>query len=204
MKRQVLFIHGGEAYSKYDDFLTALKTQPIRNPTGDRVNLWWCDKLRNKLGDQFEVFTPSMPNKENAQYKEWKIWFERYFKFLHNDVILIGWSQGGYFLAKYLTENVISVSIKALYLVAVPFEQEDFGGEDGGDFSFNTEKLPKLSKDVENIYIFHSKDDFVVPYEHALKYKKMLPEAKLVTFEDKNHFLQEDFPELIKSLKDLG
>ena len=49
----------------------------------------------------------------------------------------------------------------------------------------------------------HSKDDFVVPYEHALKYKAALPEAELVTFEDKNHFLVEELPELVERIRAL-
>ena len=47
----------------------------------------------------------------------------------------------------------------------------------------------------------HSKDDFVVPYEHALKYTTALPQAEFISFEDKNHFLVAEFPELINKIK---
>jgi pimeloyl-ACP methyl ester carboxylesterase len=50
----------------------------------------------------------------------------------------------------------------------------------------------------------HSKDDFVVPYEHALKYKAALPAAELITFEDKNHFLVEELPELVQKIRNLA
>ena len=50
----------------------------------------------------------------------------------------------------------------------------------------------------------HSKDDFVVPYEHALKYKEALPEAALLTFEDKNHFLVEELPELLTEIRKIS
>lgn len=203
-KQQVFYIHGGAAFSRYDDFLTHLKTKVIRDLPGAEVLKKWSSTLREDLGEAYEVFTPSMPNSQNAKYEEWKIWFERYFEYLHDGVILVGWSQGGYFLVKYLIENDTPFTVKALCLVAAPFESVDFEGEDGGDFAFDTSRVGELAKKVEKICIFHSKDDFLVPYEHALKYTKALPGATLVTSEDKNHFLIEKFPELLTHIKRLS
>jgi len=201
MKQQVVYIHGGQAFSEYQAFLNYLKTKEIRDLPGTEVIKKWPSTLVEGLGEDFEVFTPSMPNSQNAKYEEWKIWFERYFEYLHDDVILVGWSQGGYFLVKYLIENQPKVRIKALILIAAPFEMADFGGEDGGDFAFDTSRVGELLKKVGDITIFHSKDDFVVPYNHALQYKAALPRATFVSFEDKNHFLIEEFPELLKKIK---
>ncbi len=200
--RQVFFIHGGSAYSSYDAFLAHLRTAEPRYPDGQRP-VRWSDGLRAELGEAYEVFAPQMPNKENAKYEEWKIWFERHFQFLHDDVVLVGWSQGGYFFAKYLTENETPFTIKALLLVGAPFEPDEFGGEDGGDFSFDTTKLPQLAERTAIIHLLHSEDDFVVPYAHAEKYKAALPLAMLHTFTDRNHFLQPEFPELVELLRSL-
>jgi len=41
----------------------------------------------------------------------------------------------------------------------------------------------------------------VVPYEHAEALSRAIPEAELVTLEDKNHFLVEALPELIEKIK---
>jgi uncharacterized protein len=199
--KQVVFVHGGEAFSKYEDFLTYLKNDTVERYT-KKVKRWH-QALPDDLGEGYEVFLPQMPNAENAKYLEWKIWFEKYLAFLEDGAILIGHSQGGYFLVKFLLENELSVKIRALYLVAAPFEPDDFGGEDGGDFRFDTTKVHNLSNKAQNIFIFHSKDDFVVPYAHALKYKAALPAAELVLFEDRVHFWQESFPELIESIKGL-
>lgn len=49
--------------------------------------------------------------------------------------------------------------------------------------------------------VLHSKDDFLVPYEHVLKLKEHLPEAELITFEDKNHFLVEELLELVELIR---
>jgi uncharacterized protein len=201
MKKQIVFIHGGEAFTRYEDFLTYLRNEEISDPLGEIVRKRWQSTLRETLGDTHEVYMPSMPNKQCAKYIEWKIWFERYHAFLRDEVILIGHSQGGYFLAKYLSEERMPVKVKALYLVAAAFEPDDFGGEDGGDFAFDSANLPRLVEQVSTIHIFHSKDDPVVPYTHALKYKEALPSAELISFDDKNHFILEEFPELIDHIK---
>jgi uncharacterized protein len=200
MKKQVFYIHGGSSYSDYNAYLEDLKSEPVRDLPGSEQFKKWSDSLKEAL-DGCEVFKPSMPNSKNAKYEEWKIWFEKYIPHLYDGVVLVGWSQGGYFFTKYLIENPAPVKIKALFLVAAPFEADDFGGEDGGDFAFDTSRVGELAKKAEKIYLCHSKDDFVVPYEHALKYKEALPEAELVSFEDKNHFLIPEFPELIEKIK---
>jgi predicted alpha/beta hydrolase family esterase len=201
MKQQVFYIHGGEAFSDYNKFLQHLRTKEIRNLPGSVEIKKWTGTLREDLGEDFEVFTPSMPNSHNAKYEEWKIWFERHFEYLNDGVILLGWSQGGYFLSKYLTENSLPVKVKHLVLLAAPFQPADFGVEDGGDFAFDTTKVGEIMKKVDKITILHSTDDPVVPYEHAEMYKKALPTSELITFNDKNHFLVEELPELIELLK---
>ncbi|MFT7645150.1 MAG: putative alpha/beta hydrolase family esterase [Candidatus Paceibacteria bacterium] len=204
-KQQVFYIHGGDAFSDYDKFLQYLNAIPIRNLPGAVQLKNWSSTLTEDLGEEYEVFTPQMPNKLNSKYEEWKVWFERHFEFLHDDVILIGWSLGGYFLAKYLVENDTPFTIKALFLMAPLFEniENDPGGEDGGDFSFDIRQVEELAKKAGKIYLFCSKDDHVVPYEHSLKFKEALPEAELVVFEDKNHFLVEELPELVDLIKAL-
>lgn len=200
MKKQVLYIHGATAFSDYKKFLEWLRTCEASDPLAERPGRW-PDTLRSELGEDFEVYMPSMPNKQNAKYEEWKIWFERYFTFLRDGAVLIGWSQGGYFLLKYLSENAMPVAIKALYLLAAPTGPDDFGGEDGGDFTFKHEEAKNISKNVERIFIFHSKDDPVVPFSHAEKLQELLPEAESVIFEDKGHFLEERFPELTEHVR---
>lgn len=202
-KQQVFYIHGGNSYSKYEDYLNDLQTKTIRDLPDAETKKIWSRSIRESLGDDFEVFTPSMPNSSNAKHEEWKIWFERHFEYLSDGIILVGWSQGGYFLTKYLIENELPFKVKALLLLAAPFEPGDFGGEDGGDFAFDTGRVGELAKKTKKITLLHSKDDFCVPYEHALQYKAALPEAELVTFEDKNHFLVEKLPELIERIKGL-
>jgi len=203
MKKQLIYIHGGNAYSNYDAFLDDLRTKPLRELPDAEPRNRWTDHLARDLGDDYEVFAPKMPNTQNAKYLEWKIWFERYLALVRDGVLLLGWSQGGYFLSKYLTEEVLPVRPAALFLLAAPFAPDNFGGEDGGDFVFDTTKLEELSKKVDTIYLLHSKDDPVVPFWHAESYAQALPEANMVAFDDKNHFLIAEFPELLDRIKAL-
>jgi len=142
-----------------------------------------------------------MPNKTNARYKEWKLWFERVIPFIKKDVILIGHSLGGIFLAKYLSENTFPVKIKATILVAAPFDDED-SGESLSDFKLPP-SLKKFSEQSGKIYLIQSKDDPVVLFGELEKYKQALPEAKTLTFKDREHFNQEAFPELIQLIRTL-
>lgn len=202
-KQQVFYIHGGSAYSNYKDYLYDLRTQQLRSASDEEKVEKWPKTLRSELGESFQVFTPSFPNSQNSKYEEWKIWFERHFDFLHNELVLVCWSQGAMFITKYLSENKPPFSIKHLFLLAAPFYYFvcDGSREDGGNFYPDSEKIAAINERVEHITIMHSKDDFVVPYEHALKYKEALPGAELVTFVDKNHFLVEELPELLERIR---
>lgn len=202
MKKQVVYIHGGEAFNNHEVFLRRLQEIDIRDLPISEKSVKWVDTLANKLGEKYEVFTPQMPNKQNAKYEEWKIWFERHFEYLHDGVILIGCSLGSMFLSKYLSGNTVPFSVKALFLMASPVHIDGFNEEDCGDFVFSLDEAKNIQEKIENVYILHSKDDFLVPYEHALKYAEVLPKAKLVTFEDKNHFLVAELPELIEMIQE--
>ena len=201
--KQVVFISGGDSFTKREDFLDHLRTTKLHDPLGQSYDLWSKD-LRQDLGDDFELYQLTMPNKQNADYTEWQIWFERHFQFLKDGVILVGWSLGAMFLAKYLCERQLPVVWDKLYLLAGPcgeYLDPNEPGNDCGTFRFDKALLSRLASLASKIEIWHSEDDFVVPYSHALDYVSLWPEAKLVSFTDRNHFLQPELPELIASLK---
>ena len=198
MKQQVIVIHGGTPFETYEDYLSYLKTQEV-SLERLRPQRNWKDSLQENLGENFDVLAPRMPNGTNAKYSEWKIWFERIIPLLDGNLIFIGHSLGGIFLVKYLSENIISKKIKAVILVAAPFTDEDTG-RSLADFKLPS-SLEKFAEQAEQIYLFQSKDDMEVPFEQLKMYKKALPEAKTMIFEDRGHFLQESFPEIIELIR---
>lgn len=204
MKRQICIIHGGSAYSNREDFLTQLSHSQLHDVYGRKTKRW-RESLWSDLGDAYEVFTPSMPNSENAQYEEWSLWFEKHFGYFRDGVVLVGWSLGGMFLVKYLLEKSLPFKPASLYLLGVPCgSYEDESGDDCGTFQFDSQSMHGLREVIETVHIWHSIDDFVVPFAHAEMFKKYIPSAKLVTFTDRNHFLQETFPELVEEIRGLG
>lgn len=204
MKKQVFYIHGGESFVQHEAFLERLQTKQIWDLPSALYKKKWTDRLTSDLGEDYEVFMPQMPNKQNAKYTEWCIWFERHFTHLHDDLILIGCSLGAMFLLRYVSEHNFPFTIKALFLMAAPVRVEGFNDQDCGDFVFELKNVANIQDKVSNLFILHSKDDFLVPYEHAQKLKEVLPKAELVTFDDKNHFLVEKFPELVEEIKSVG
>ena len=203
MKQQVFYIHGGESDENYEDFLTRIKTKDIWDLPSAKPFKKWTGTLASDLGAEYEVFMPAMPNKNNAKYEEWKIWFERHFDHLHDGTILVGCSLGAMFLVRYFIEGQTPFRPKAIILMACPVQEDGFEDTESGSFRFANKDVAKLSGKADKIMIVHSQDDFLVPYHHAEIIKDCLPEAELVTFEDKNHFLVEELPELVEMIKSL-
>ncbi len=204
MKKQpVIIVGGGNSYNSQEDFLESLRTQEIYDLQKNARSGDWKKWLADELEESHIFFVPSMPNKQNARYEEWKIWFERYANEVQGDIILVGWSLGAMFLARYLIENNISNQVSTLYLLAGPCGTlSDDKGNNCREFSFDPSQLEKVAAQVGKIVIMHSRDDYVVPYEHAECYAKHLPAAELVTFEDKNHFLVGELSELLVRLRE--
>jgi predicted alpha/beta hydrolase family esterase len=197
-KKQIVIIHGGTTFKNYRSYLNFLKNQKITIESLKRKKDWkgYLEKI---LGKEYEVLLPTMPNKLNAKYKEWEIFFKKVSRLLKDNVILIGHSLGGIFLAKYLSKNKIKVKIKSVILVSAPFKERNGLLR---DFSL-PKSINNFINQAEKIYILHSKDDKIVPVTHSLKYKEIIPKAKILIFKNKGHFNVEKFPELIKIIKSL-
>jgi len=192
--RQIVYIHGGDTFDTYEEYVNKLKTgrfDPFRN----NKNIW-PSTLPEIFGEE-NVINLTMPCKQNAKYAEWKIWFERLVPFLENEVVFVCWSLGANFIAKYLSENALSVKINAVHMIAGCF------GAPGG-FTL-PESLALFAKQAEHIFLYHSTDDVVVPFFNFGKYADALPLAERVEFLDRNHFhTTQEFPELIDNISKTG
>ncbi|MFA5742754.1 MAG: alpha/beta hydrolase [Candidatus Paceibacterota bacterium] len=201
MKKQIIVIHGGETFDTYEEYFSFLKNLEI---DFERIRLrekGWKKTLGEKLGENFEVILPEMPNALNAKHAEWKIMLDKFIPFLNNNVILIGHSLGGIFLAKYLSENNFPKKIAATFLISAPFGDKN-AEPTLGDFAFNGD-LAKLQEQGGRIFLCYSKDDLCVPLADLEKYKQELLKAETMIFEDRGHFNQPEFPELVEKLKNI-
>ena len=185
-------------FNNRKDYLRYLKTKTIS--IEEKVS-WYGEYLKKNLGNKFKIIRPRMPLQDNAKYNEWKIYFERFFPQLENNIILIGVSLGGIFLAKYLSENKFSRKILSTYLVCPPFDDSLPTETLAGGFKLKSD-LSLFEQNSKNINLLFSADDPVVPVSHAEKYRKKLKKADIVIYKNKNgHFLIPKFPEIVKMIK---
>ncbi len=199
-KRQIFIIHGGTTFKKYGEYLKFLENREL---SLEKKARWRNEYLDKKLSRDFELIRPNMPASDNAKYLEWKLNFENYFKLLRSDLILIGVSLGGIFLAKYLSENKFPKKIAKVILVCPPFDDSLSLEDLAGGFKLKS-NLSLIEKNCKNVVLLFSEDDDVVPIIHASKYAQKLPKARIMIFESKNgHFRISEFPEIIKLIREI-
>ncbi|MCE9644017.1 alpha/beta hydrolase [Candidatus Parcubacteria bacterium] len=198
MTQQVFVIHGGDTFDSYEEYLAFLRVKKVDLEGTKRRD--WKSSLSERLGEGYEVIAPRMPSKENAKYAEWKIWFEKFIPLLGDQPVLIGHSLGGIFLAKYLSEEIYPQRIRATLLVAAPYSAAV--GETLGDFVLKPD-LEGLARQGGDLFLYHSKDDPVVPFVDMEAYRKALPTTQIRVLENRGHINQEEFPELIEDIKSL-
>jgi predicted alpha/beta hydrolase family esterase len=224
---QIVVIHGGNTYETTSDFLKDLWRQlfrmEFRLPWSRVRTKSWKANLQEDLGQEdedtvFEVIRPKMPNPHNARYEEWKNTFEELLAgpelVGEDEVMLVGYSLGGMFLAKYLSQNKFPKRIKATFLVAAPFDSEQVIKnseilEKKIPFFAVPDDLARFSAQSPHIFLYHSKDDPIVPFSELAKFQKRLisekgtadPAVTTRIFDDRQHFNQEHFPELVQDIR---
>ena len=194
----MLTVHGGMTFKNEKDYLRYLRTKKIS--TSKKVR-WVPGYLEKALGKKFEVISPRMPLQDFARYRDWAVLFKRYLALLKGEFILVGSSLGGVFLAKYLSENKLQKKALSVYMVCPPFDNTLIGEDLVGGFNLKSD-LSLIEKSCKNLYLMFSRDDDVVPVAHADKYRKKLPNARIIVYRSKNgHFDIPKFPEIIRLIK---
>lgn len=195
--KQVVVIHGGTTFANYDDYLQFLAEKPV---SIDRMSYkpMWKELLQGKLGDNYQVILPTMPNKTNARYAEWKLWFTNISKLFEDNCILIGHSMGAIFLAKYLSETKVRYKIKATILVATPYDDES--DEDLSDFKL-TKITDLFTAQAGKVTTINGEDDPVISHSDIQKYRNDLPGADFMTLPAPDHFVRTNFPELLQLIR---
>lgn len=188
---QIWIIGGGDVHQSPKAFEQSLKNKTLHYEhmkCRQNWRTWLAEELTNT-----DVLLPSMPLKDSASYKQWKIIFEKCIPLFEGSFCLVGHSLGGIFLAKYLSENTLPVACEKLILIAAPYNDETL--EPLGDFLFG-HSLGKIHDSTKQIHLFYSTDDPVVSFSELQKYQLALPSALTHIFNDRLHFNEETFPEL--------
>lgn len=180
LKRQVLFVQGA----------------------GERVHDDWDSKLvaslSAKLGPEYEVRYPRMPDEADPKYARWTAALEQQLKGLDGPVTVVGHSVGGTFLIHYLAEHPPERSVGAIILIAAPFVGQ--GGWQTDEWQPQRSLGKTLPRGVP-IHLYHGLADTTVPPRHAELYAEMIPQAQLHRLADRDHQLNNDLSEVAASIR---
>lgn len=155
--------------------------------------------LTTQFGNKFNIIAPTMPHPENPDYEDWKLVLANLFATLSDRAVVVGHSLGGSSLLKYLTENAVKQDIQGLFVVAAPY----WGADDNWTeeiFRFQDNEPAEIDK-VEKMYIYHSRSDQVVPFQHQSCYSEKFPLAMAISVEGVDHVFPEPVEALIQDLE---
>ena len=184
MKKHVLFIHGaGEGAYEADKKLAA--------------------SLQHSLGPEYDVHCPAMPDEENAPYDQWKHQIEKELATMQEPIMLIGHSVGASIIMKCMSEIEVQKPIAGIFLMATPF----WGGNGWRYEGYEELALAKgfaarLPKGA-SLFLYHSRDDEVVPFAHLALYAEQLPQATVREFDGRGHQFNNDLSEVAADITNL-
>lgn len=151
------------------------------------------------LGPGYDLRAPAMPDPENPSYAPWKARLAGEFAAAGGDLLLIGHSLGGSVLVKYLAEEGYVGSISGLFLVAAPY----FGAPDWEHAEFMPPAALALGA-VQRVWLYYTRDDAVVPFEHLALYARALPQAFARELDGYGHGFNAGCAELAADIRALG
>ena len=177
MKQRVLFIHGAGGYDD-DQALAA--------------------DLRDVLGAAYDVRYLKMPDSHTVE--EWNEQIANELAASDSKVILVGHSLGGSLLLKYLSEETVEQPVAGLFLLAPPY----WGAEewDVGEYTLQNNVASKLPIGLP-VFLYHSRDDEIVPFAHLSLYAEKLPQATFREFDGRGHQFNNDLSEVAQDIKRL-
>lgn len=159
----------------------------------------WMNWIAEKLVEAgYEAEAPELPTAWEPVYEEWKYVFEQHS--ITENTLLVGHSCGAAFLVRWLQEKQLTVT--KLILVAPAKVPET--ADDKRQVLYQFDLTPETAKIANEIVIFTSND-----FPHHLKslemYKQTFPNARVITLENKGHFLffqtkTNEFPELLNEI----
>lgn len=184
MNKYVLFIHGAGEGAHEEDKLLA-------------------HSLEENLGPGYDVDCPAMPDEANAPYGPWKKKIGELLNLQQKPVILVGHSAGASYLVKILSEIKVAVPITGVFLLNTPF-----WGSEGWLYEGNEEvELPddfnqRFPGEIRT-FLYHTRDDEIVPFSHLALYAKLLPQAVVREIGTGGHQMNDDLSVVADDIKSL-
>lgn len=179
MANQVLFVQGGSegAYEADSKLVTS---------------------LRGRLGADYVVRYPKMPNEDDPGYEAWKNAITGELAAMGSGAILVGHSIGASVLIRAVVGGGIGESLAGVFLLAAPFwHDHDFWCWKEVELPPNAaERIPGGLP----VFLYHGRQDEFVPVSHVEMYVRALPQATVRRLDGRNHQLNDDLAEVAQDI----
>ncbi len=146
--------------------------------------------LQHALGAEYDVVYPHMPDEDDPQYEGWAAQISEEQAALGDRAIIVAHSVGGAVLLRHLSEAKIDKPIAGIFIIAAPY----WGAEDW------QAGLPAGLP----VFLYHSRDDRVVPFAHLAQFAGKFPQATIREFDGRGHQFNNDLSEVAEDIKELG
>lgn len=156
--------------------------------------------LASALGARYHVIAPEMPDADNPRYRPWRDRLEQEIKAIDEDVIVVGHSFGGSVVLKYFAEGSLRTPVRGLFLVSVP----DWGP---GGWAYDEFAVPNdvgSRLPTSRVFLYHSREDPEVPFEHLHCYERLLPGATIRAMAGSEHSFTQGLPALVDDIRSLA
>jgi pimeloyl-ACP methyl ester carboxylesterase len=158
-------------------------------------------RLRRELGDGYEVHFPLMPGTEvDPHYEPWRDRLVAELGSLGGGVIVFGHSLGGSVALKYAAEEGFEESVAGLVIAEAPY-----WGAAGWEREWALpEGWTAEGMELPPVFLFHTRDDEVIPFESLDRYAERLPDATVRPLDGCGHLLDRgDLSEVLEAIRSL-
>lgn len=179
---QLLFIHGAgdEGYEADKTLVTS---------------------LASTLGNEYDIRHPETTTNESLPDFGWVKQISEQIAKTDDEIILAGHSLGASMILKCLSEQTVSKNIKGIFLLATPFWSGDEEWKSGLKLKENfEERLPAKIP----VFLYHCRDDKVVPFSHLQQYRRRLPRATVREIEQGGHQFEHGMTETASDIKSIS
>jgi predicted alpha/beta hydrolase family esterase len=157
--------------------------------------------LGKELGPKFHVRYPMMPNEASPDDQTWKKALARELAATGEGAIVVAHSVGAAVVIRFIAESEPTPMLAGVFLIAAPFLGD--GGWPSEDGETSKSMAAKLKTDVP-LYLYHGRDDEVVPFAHVDLYANALPRAVIGRLDGCNHQLNEDLSPVARDIEQLA
>lgn len=156
--------------------------------------------LRAELGDAFTIIYPPMPDADYPSYSAWEDVLRTNLNSLSGEVILLGHSLGASIILKHFSREPVPDKVLGMILFGVPYWKDQ--NWDVSEYAIEDDFVANLSK-LDNIHIYYSMDDGVIPYHQFESYQKLIPQAHWRVLSGMDHSYHGAIPNMVTDIRNL-